>query len=77
MLQLVMSKEKINCFMKNEDLDSSEINERFGLDGDILDMLLTKEQDKDGKTYIAWEIKSFLNAPERGVTPAIRWRYAW
>ncbi|MFY0397893.1 DEAD/DEAH box helicase [Bacillus sp. YIM B13449] len=59
MLQLVMSKEKINCFMKNEDLDSSEINERFGLDGDILDMLLTKEQDKDGKTYIAWGDQKF------------------
>ncbi len=48
--------------MKNDSMSDEEINERFGIDGDILDMLLTKETDRDGKSYIAWGNQKFLKS---------------
>ncbi|MCY8057161.1 DEAD/DEAH box helicase [Bacillus inaquosorum] len=62
LLKLIMAKEKLNSFMKNDYMDDEEINERFGIDSDILDMLLTKETDKDGKSYIAWGNQKFLKS---------------
>lgn len=54
MLQLILAKEKINNFMKNETIDEQEILEKFGIDFNLIDMLLTKESDSDGKSYIKW-----------------------
>lgn len=54
LLKLIMNKEKLNNFMKNETIDDEEIYERFGVDFDILSMLLTKEKDEEGKSYINW-----------------------
>lgn len=54
LLKLIMSKEKLNSFMKNDHIDDEEIFERFGIDFDIFDMLLTKEKDQEGKSYISW-----------------------
>ncbi len=54
LLKLIMNKEKLNNFMKNDSIDDQEIFERFGIDFDILSMLLTKEKDEEGKSYIQW-----------------------
>ncbi|PZT57533.1 helicase [Paenibacillus silvae] len=54
LLQLILSKEKLNLFMKNDDLNDDELYERFGVDFDILNMLMTKEKDQHGYTRLKW-----------------------
>lgn len=54
LLKLIMDKERLNNFMKNDSIEESEIFERFGVDFDIFNMLLTKEKDNDGKSFISW-----------------------
>jgi trans-aconitate methyltransferase len=54
LLKLIMTKEKLNSFMKNDYINDEEIEERFGIDFDIINMLLTKEVDEEGKSYINW-----------------------
>lgn len=54
LLQLILSKEKLNLFMKNDDLNDEELYERFGVDFDILNMLMTKEKDQHGYTRLKW-----------------------
>ena len=54
MLQLILAKEKLNNFMKNDTIDEQEILEKFGIDFNLVEMLLTKEIDSDGKSYIKW-----------------------
>lgn len=54
LMKLVMVKEKINLFMKGEELTDDELNEKYGIDFDLLDMLLSKEIDEEGKSYIRW-----------------------
>lgn len=54
LMKLVMVKEKINLFMKGEELTDEELNEKYGIDFDLLDMLLSKEVDEEGKSYIRW-----------------------
>lgn len=54
MLQLIIAKEKLNNFMKNETIDEQEILDKFGIDFDLIKMLLSKEKDSEGKSYIKW-----------------------
>jgi hypothetical protein len=54
LLKLILSKEKLNLFMKNDDIDDEELFERFGVDFDIISMLMTKEKDQDGYTRLSW-----------------------
>lgn len=54
MLQLILAKEKLNNFMKNETIDEQEILDKFGIDFDLVNMLLSKEKDSEGKSYIQW-----------------------
>ena len=54
LLKMILSKEKLNLFMKDEDVDDYELYEKFGIDFDIVNMLMTKEKDKDGKVLIRW-----------------------
>lgn len=54
LMKLVMVKEKINLFMKGEELTDEELNEKYGIDFDLLNMLLSKEIDDEGKSYIRW-----------------------
>jgi len=54
MLQLIIAKEKLNNFMKNETIDEQEILDKFGIDFDLIKMLLSKETDSEGKSYIKW-----------------------
>jgi hypothetical protein len=40
--------------MKNQTLEDEEIYEKYGVDFNILDMLMTKEKDEEGKVRINW-----------------------
>ena len=51
---MVMAKEKINLFMKGKDADLDEIHEKFGVDYDLLALLMQKGEDKDGRFEIRW-----------------------
>lgn len=53
-MKLIITKEKINLFMKDQELSEEEINERYGIDFDIMNMLLSKEKDSEGKSFIKW-----------------------
>ena len=53
-MQMVMVKEKINLFMKGQDADLDEIYEKFGVDYDILSLLMKREQDEEGHFQIRW-----------------------
>ena len=54
LIRMIMAKEKLNLFMKNQDVDDDELFERFGADKRVIDMLMTIGQDKDGKVEIRW-----------------------
>ena len=54
LLQMVMAKEKINLFMKGQDTDLDQIYEKFGVDYNLLALLMRRETDKDGKFQIRW-----------------------
>lgn len=54
LLQMVMAKEKINLFMKGQDTDLDQIYDKFGINYDLLTLLMRKEVDKDGRLQIRW-----------------------
>jgi len=54
LLKMVMVKEKLNLYMKNQHLDDSEVEEKFGIDFDLLSMLSRKERDEDGNVRVRW-----------------------
>lgn len=55
LLALLMAKEKLNDFIKTTNVASTEsIYQEFGVDLGILDMLIQKEYDKDGKLTLSW-----------------------
>jgi hypothetical protein len=60
LLNLILSKEKLNLFMKDDDINDDELYERFGVDFDILNMLMTKEKDQDGYTRLNWGHQEIL-----------------
>jgi superfamily II DNA/RNA helicase len=52
---LILSKERLNMFMRDVDIDETELCERFGISFNLVDMLITKERDVNtGKTYLRW-----------------------
>lgn len=53
-MQMVLAKERLNLFMKGEDVDLDEIYNRFGVDYDLMSLLMSRDQDKDGNFYISW-----------------------
>lgn len=52
LLKLICTKENLIKFTKNN--DEANIEDDMGIDESLIDMLLSKEKDKDGKTYISW-----------------------
>ena len=54
LLQMVMAKEKINLFMKGQDTDLDQIYEKFGVDYNLLALLMRRELDEEGKFQIRW-----------------------
>ena len=54
LIRMIMAKEKLNLFMKNQEVDDDELFERFGADRNIVNMLMTKGYDKDGNVQLRW-----------------------
>lgn len=54
LMQMILAKEKINLFMKGQDKDLNEIYERFGVDYDLLSLLMRREEDAEGNFHIRW-----------------------
>lgn len=54
LMQMVLAKEKLNLFMKGQNTDLDEIYERFGVDYDLLSLLMYREQDEKGNFHIRW-----------------------
>ena len=54
LMQMVMAKEKLNLFMKGQDADLDEIYDKFGVDYDLLSLLMRREADSEGKLHIRW-----------------------
>ena len=40
--------------MRGQDTDLDEIYERFGVDYDLLSVLMSREMDENGKMYLKW-----------------------
>lgn len=51
LLKLICTKENLIKFTKYDDVDAES---DLGVDFDLINMLLSKEKDKDGKTFINW-----------------------
>lgn len=54
LMQMVLSKEKLNLFMKGQDVDLDEVYERFDVDYDLLSLLMRQERDDEGRLCIRW-----------------------
>lgn len=54
LMQMVLAKEKLNLFMKGQDVDLDEVYERFDIDYDLLSLLMVQEKDKEGRLHIRW-----------------------
>lgn len=54
LMQMVLAKEKINLFMKGQDADLDSIYDRFGVDYDLLSLLMRREKDAEGNFKIRW-----------------------
>ena len=53
-LQMVLAKEKLNLFMKGQNVDLDEMYDRFGVDYDLMSLLMSRDQDENGNFYISW-----------------------
>ena len=55
LMALVLTKERLNEFIKSGEIkDQSEIFEEFDISMSVIDSLLTREQDSEGKFHISW-----------------------
>lgn len=54
LLQMVVAKEKINLFMRGQDTNLDEIYTRFGIDYNLLSLLMRRELDEEGHFRIRW-----------------------
>ena len=53
-MQMVLAKEKINLFMRGQDTDLDDIYDRFGVDYDLMSVLMSREINKNGTFEIRW-----------------------
>lgn len=53
LLKMILTKDKLNLIMKNKELADEEIEEKFGIDSDVLKNLMYKVQTDDG-VKICW-----------------------
>jgi hypothetical protein len=55
LMALVLTKERLNEFIKTGEIkEQSDIYREFDISQSIIDSLLKREQDKDGRFYISW-----------------------
>lgn len=48
LLKMILVKDKLNLFMKDQDLTDDELYERFGVDSNMLQNLMYKEKTEEG-----------------------------
>lgn len=61
-LALLMSKEKVNSFVKSLEMQSREdIYEEFDLDIGILDSIIEKTYDSEGKMHLSWGTQKIVS----------------
>lgn len=53
-MQMVVAKEKLNLFMKGKDADLDEIYDRFGINYNLMSLLMRRELDDEGHFQIRW-----------------------
>lgn len=53
-MQMVLAKEKINLFMRGKETDLDEIYNTFGVDYNLLEAVMRREENKDGYFEIRW-----------------------
>ena len=54
-MALVLTKERLNEFIKTSEVkEQADIYEEFDISQSIIDSLLKREQDSEGKFYISW-----------------------
>lgn len=62
LMALLMAKEKLNDYIKTlEFKDDSDVFNEYDVDLDILNSIITKEKDDDGKTIINWGQSELVN----------------
>ena len=54
LMQMVLAKEKINLFMKGQDVVLDEVYDRFSVDYDLMSLLMSREADDEGVLRITW-----------------------
>lgn len=54
LMQMVVAKEKLNLFMKGKDADLDEIYDRFGINYNLMSLLMRRELDDEGHFQIRW-----------------------
>ena len=54
LMQMILNKEKLTLFMKGQDVDLDAVYERFGVDYDLLSLLMQRDKDENGKFRIRW-----------------------
>ena len=60
LMQMVLAKEKLNLFMKGQDVNLDEIYEKFNVDYDLLSLLMRQEKDeflgcaKDKEVFVSY-----------------------
>lgn len=58
-LNLILNKEKVNQFIKTTDITTDDdVNEQFGVDGELLGSLIGKHYDENGGMSLSWGEKS-------------------
>lgn len=59
-MQMVLAKEKLNQYMKGKDADLDEIYDRFGVDYNLLSLMMRREKDEEGHFHIRWGEQQFV-----------------
>lgn len=54
LMKMILVKEKLNYFMKQNELNDDEVYEQFGITAGMLENLMYKEKTDDGKMEIRW-----------------------
>lgn len=61
-LNLILNKEKVNQFIKTTDVTTDdEVNEEYGVDGEMLGNLIQKHYDEEGGMRLSWGNESKRN----------------
>ncbi|GAA0854441.1 DEAD/DEAH box helicase family protein [Paenibacillus glucanolyticus] len=61
LLGLILAKERLNLFMKNQEKDDEELYDMYGVNFNLLEMLMTKDKDEYGNVHIRWGQQVFVS----------------